>query len=325
MKPETKIIFMGTPEFGAIVLEKLIKNRYKPILAVTEPDKPVGRKQILTPPAVKVIAQRHKIPVFQPEDIGSYKTIKTIKEIKADLIVVAAYGQIFPKEILEIPKSGCLNVHPSLLPKYRGATPVQTVILNGDEETGVTVILMDAQMDHGPILAQRKTIIAANETAKQLESRLAIMGTELLIDIIPDWIRGEIKLRRQDEKRATYTKVLKKEDGKINWKKSAQEIERKIRAFDPWPGSWTEWILSTHHPKRDKKILRIKILKARILKSTEVTYPVGKTLVAPQNELCVQTGQGFLIIEKLQLEGKKETGSEEFLRGYLKFIGTILK
>lgn len=329
MKHETqlKIIFMGTPEFGAVILEKLCMTNLKPILVVTAPDKPVGRKQILTPSPVKIMAQRYKIPVGHRTS-----NLTTSNLTKPDLIVVAAYGQILPREILEIPKFGCLNVHPSLLPQYRGSSPIQYAILNGDKETGITIILMDAQMDHGPILAQKKTIIGSNETAKQLHDRLAVLGSELLIDTIPDWIRGQIKLWRQDEKRATYAKILKKDDGKINWKKSAEEIERQIRAFDPWPGTFTSFppssklSLTSKIKEKKEKMKNLKILKARILKTIDPkTYPVGKTLVAPQNELCIQCGKGFLVIEKLQPEGKKPMGSEEFMRGHSDFIGTILK
>lgn len=307
-----KIIFIGTPEFGAITLEGLIKGGYKPVLVVTSPDKPVGRKQILTPSPVKLLAEKYDIEICQPNS-------GQIKNCRPDLIIVAAYGKILPKEILEIPKYGCLNVHPSLLPKYRGPTPVQFSILNGDEETGVTIILMDEQIDHGPILAQKTTVIGAKETAKQLQNRLAQIGVELLIDAIPDWIRDQIKPNPQDEKKVSYTKILTRENGKIDWKKPAKDIERQIRAFDPWPENYTFW-------KREKRGVQLKILKARVLETIDSkTYPVGKTLIAPQNELCIQCGKGFLIIEKLQPEGKKPMNSEDFLRGNSDFIGIILK
>jgi len=308
-----KIIFTGTPEFGVIILDKLIQNNLKPILVITAPDKPVGRKQILTPPPVKLLAEKYKIDVIQPAEIRNSKS--EIRKLEPDLIVVASYSQIIPKDILDIPKFGCLNVHPSLLPKYRGPSPIQFAILNGDKKTGVTIMLMDEKTDHGPILAQRELEFPiSNCQLPKLHDELANLGAQLIIETIPKWIKGEIKPRPQDESKATYTKILKKEDGKIDWKKSAREIERQIRAFNPWPGSFTLW---------EKR--RIKILKARVLeKNNTLTYPIGKTLVAPQNELCVQTGKGFLIIEKLQLEGKKEIASEEFIRGYPGFIGTIL-
>jgi len=317
-----KIIFWGTPEFGAIILEKLAETNFKPILVITAPDKPVGRGQILTPPPVKITAQKYKIPILQPEKILDSKS--EILNSKPDLIIVAAYGQILPKEILDIPKRGSLNVHPSLLPKYRGASPIQYAILNGEKKTGVTIILMDEKMDRGPILNQRALEIKEDETSTTLHRKLANLGASLLMETITKWMQGTIKSHPQDDAEATYTKILTREDGRINWKKTAKDLEREIRAFDDWPGSFTFW------EKRDGTMVRIKILKARVLESKGgITYPIGKTLVVPQNEICVQCRKGFLgkggdflVIEKLQLEGKKEIGSEEFLRGYPDFIGT---
>jgi methionyl-tRNA formyltransferase len=320
-----KIIFLGTPEFGAIILEKLIGNNYKPVLVITAPDKPAGREQILTPPPVKITAQKYKIPILQPDKILESKS--EIQDSKPDLIIVAAYSQILPKEILDIPKKGSLNVHPSLLPKYRGASPIQYAVLNGDKKTGATIILMDEKIDHGPVLNQRILEIEENETATTLYQKLANLGAGLLMETIPKWMQEMIKPHPQDDAQATYTKILTREDGRINWKKTAQDLEREIRAFDYWPGSFTFW------QKRDGTMVRIKILKARVLKSGGgITYPIGKTLVAPQNEICIQCRKGFLggggdflVIERLQMEGKKETDSEEFLRGHPDFIGTILK
>jgi len=312
-----KIIFMGTPKFGAIILEKLADSRYKPILVVTETDKPVGRKKVLTPPPVKVVAEKYEIPVLQPEKIRNSES--EIRNLKPDLIIVAAYGKILPEEILEIPKYGCLNVHPSLLPRWRGPSPVQFAILNGDTDSGVTIMKIAEKVDAGPVLIQRKLKLEGNETYDVLHDKLGKMGGDLLIEIIPEWITGKIDPQLQDESRTTYTRILKKEDGKIDWEKSAEEIERQIRAFNLWPGIFTFW-------EKSGKLIRIKILKARVLnRANSKTYPIGKTLVAGQNELCVQTGKGFLIIERLQLEGKKETDSEDLLRGYSDFIGTILK
>jgi methionyl-tRNA formyltransferase len=317
-----KIVFMGTPEFSAIIFERLIKQlsvfSYQLSVVVTAPDKPVGRKQILTPPPVKIIAQKYEIPVAQPEKIASLKS--EILNLKPDLIVVAAYGQILPKEILEIPKFGCLNVHPSLLPRWRGPSPIQYTILNGDEKTGVTIIKMTEKVDSGPIIAQKElSSLIGKETYEILHNQLAELGAKLLIETIPKWIKGEIEPKPQDESKTTYTKILTREDGKIDWKKSAEDLERQIRAFNPWPESFAFW-------SKNKEKIRIKILKARVLKIIDSKiYSIGKTLIAPQNELCVQTGRGFLIIEKLQPEGKKEMFSEDFLRGHPDFIGTILK
>jgi len=281
-----KIIFIGTPQFGAIILEELIRNNYQPVLVITNPDKPAGRKQILTPPPVKLTAQKYKISIEQPERIKNYEL--GIRNLKPDLIICAAYGKMIPKEILEIPCYGCLNVHPSLLPKYRGPSPIQAAILNGDKETGVTIMLMDEKMDHGPILNQRELEFSIlNFQFSKLHDKLADLGAKLLLETIPDWINGKIKPQAQDEKKATYTKIIKKEDGKIDWKKPAQEIERQIRAFNPWPGAFT------FIQKKGKKI-RIKICQAELSKDNNK-----------------------LIIKKLQPEGKKPMSFEEFKKGYL--------
>ena len=241
------------------------------------------------------------------------------------MIIVAAYGKILPEEILEIPKYGCLNVHPSLLPKYRGPSPIQSVILNGDKKTGVTIILMDEKIDHGPILNRRTLEIGENETGESLINKLADLGANLLMETVTKWIKKIIKPEPQDETEATYTRILRKEDGMINWKKPAEDLEKEIRAYSPWPGSYTFW-------EKSGKLIKIEVLKARVLKSSDgIRYPIGKVLVAPQNEVCVQCGKvfseeggGFLVIERLQLEGKKEIDSEDLLRGYPNFVGTIL-
>lgn len=320
-----KIIFIGTPEFGGIILEGLAKSEYKPVLVVTETDKPAGRNRVLTEPAVKIMAEKHKIPILQPEKILNIKT--EISNLEPDLIIVAAYGQILPKEILDIPKKGCLNVHPSLLPKYRGSSPIQSAILNDEKRTGVSIILMDEKIDHGPILSQRTIEISDKETGKTLHDKLAELGTRLLLETVSKQQRGLIKSVPQNENQMTFARTLKRENGKINWKKTAEDIERQIRAFNLWPETFTFW-------QKPGKLLRIKILQGRILKSPtkDVTYAIGKTLVVPNNEIGVQCGKGlwegggdFLVIEKMQLEGKKETSSEDFLMGYPDFIGTILK
>ncbi len=250
-KSKLKIIFIGTPEFGAIILEGLIKNNLKPVLVITAPDKPVGRKQILTPPPVKTIAQKYNILIEQPKKIKNLKL--KIKNLKPDLGIVAAYGHIIPQEILTIPKYGFLNVHPSLLPKYRGSSPIQFTILNGEKKSGVTIILMDEKIDHGKIISNFQFQISNKKiTYPELLKELAKLGVKLLLETIPKWARGEIKPKPQNEAKAIYTKILTKEDGKIDWQKSTEELERKIRAFCPWPGSYTIW--------QDKgKLIKIKI------------------------------------------------------------------
>jgi methionyl-tRNA formyltransferase len=314
-KSKFKIIFLGTPEFGAIILEKLSDTPYRPILVITAPDKPKGRKQILTPPPVKIIAQKYKIPLLQPKKVVN--ELYRIADIKPDLITVAAYGQILPKKILDIPKYGCLNVHPSLLPRWRGPSPIQYTILAGEKETGVTIILMDEKMDHGPIIAisNLKSQIS-NLNCEELTEKLANLGADLLIKTIPKWIAGEITPQPQYELKATYSKIIKKEDGRIDWSKKAEELERQIRAFYPWPGCFCLW---------DKK--QMKILKVEVLKQTDVgPFGVpGKTFLAPDDKIAVQTGKDFLVITELQLEGKKPTTAKDFLNGHPDFIGTILE
>lgn len=311
----SKTIFIGTPEFGAIILDKLCQSEYRPILAVTLPDKPMGRKQVIAPLPVKITAEKYKIPVIQPENIKDIK--KEIKDLEPDLAIVAAYSQLIPKDILEIPKFGFLNVHPSLLPKYRGSSPIQYAILNGETETGVTIMLMNEKLDSGKIVSLSRIPVSEGMDSEELTKKTAEKGSELLLDIIPKWMNNEIKPIPQDDKKATYTKMLKKEDGKIDWHKTAEEIERKVRAFSSWPGTYAFW---------QNKGKTVKILKARVYKSPQQKkYEIGKVLVVPQNEIGVQCKEDFLVVEELQMEGKKESKAEEFLRGYQDFAGSILK
>jgi len=329
-----KILFFGTPEFAAIVLEKMINAGYKPITVVTTPDKPVGRKQILTPSPVKLLAQKNKIQVLQPEKILNLKS--EILNLKPDLVVLAAFGQIIPKEILEIPKYGCLNVHPSLLPKYRGASPIQTAILNNDAETGVTIMLMDKLLDHGDIVASsRFKILDLRYNYQELTKKLAELGADLLIETIPKWVNNEIKAVPQNNKKATFTKIIKKEDGKINWRKSAEEIERMTRAYYPWPSAFAE--IKDKKQKTKNKIL--KIIKAEALKMENKKEPGMVFLIhstgsvstqseaeglTPDKIIAVACGDNALILREIQLEGKKAMTAKELLNGYSWIIDATL-
>lgn len=283
-----KIIFIGTSSFAVPALENLVKNRYSILAVVTSPDKPAGRKQELTPPPVKQIALKYKLSILQPEKISEIS--QKISELKPDLIVLAAYGQIIPKGILNIPPRGCLNLHPSLLPKYRGPSPIQTAILNGDRITGLTIIKMDEKIDHGPIIAQTKVKISPDENGQTLEKKLAQTGAELLTKILPDYLKGKIEPKPQNEKRVSYTEILSRQDGRIDWNQTAQEIERKIRALYPWPGTWTYL---------NKK--RVKIVKAKAVKK--------------ENQATIKTKNGYLLLEIVQPEGKKPMTGEEYFRG----------
>src|SRR3989338_3685591 len=241
--PNVKIIFFGTSEFGSVVLGKLVQAGYKPFLVVTTQENPAGRNLKLISSPVKILAEQYRLPVAQPEKLGLAKFCKSNlakPSLEPDLFVVASYGEILPKEVLDIPKKGTLNVHPSLLPKYRGPSPVHTSILNGDKSTGVTIMLLDEKMDHGPILANSKfEILNSKPTFPELRDKLAELGADLLIKTIPQWVEGKIQAIPQDDSRATYTKIFAKEDGKIDWNRPAEEIECQMRAFTPWPGTFT--------------------------------------------------------------------------------------
>ncbi len=305
-----KVIFIGTADFAIPILESLITNGYPLLAVITAPDKPVGRKQIITPPPIKILAEKHNIPVFQPKTISNIKN--QISNIRPDLIVVTAYGQILPKEILEIPRYGCLNIHPSLLPKYRGPSPIQYTILNGDKETGVTIILMNEKIDAGSILGRLnlpRRFSLQKLNPEELEKELSELGAKLLIETIPKWINGEIKPIVQNESKATYTKILTREDGKIDWKKSAEEIERQIRVLNPEPGTFT--IL-------ENKI--VKILKADIL-LTNGNKKVGEFFLTEKGGLAVACGKGTLVLEEIQPEGKRKMTGKEFLNGHPSIIG----
>ncbi|MFH1347002.1 MAG: methionyl-tRNA formyltransferase [Spirochaetota bacterium] len=265
-----KIIFLGNPEFALSSLEALVKENYQIAGVITSPDKPTGRKQILTPPPVKVLAGKNNLPVYQPKDKN--ELFEIIKKLNPDLAVVVAYGIIFSKEILDIPKYGFVNIHPSLLPKYRGATPIQAAILNGDEKTGVSLFLIDEKIDHGPILIKQELEFSIfNFQFSILSQKLAELGADLLIKTLPKYINGDITPLAQDELQATYTKKIKTEDAFVNLEKDNPiEIERKIRALNPEPGTWT---------MKDGK--RMKILEAELdadnkLKLKKIQYEGGK-------------------------------------------------
>lgn len=276
---------MGTPEYSGRYLQELINAGLRPVAVVTQPDRPAGRAQFVEPTPVKKIARENAIPVLQPEDIRALEWTEKIRELNPALIVVVAFGQIIPQSILDIPSRGCINVHPSLLPRHRGATPWQEAILQGDTMTGVTIMLMDVKMDHGQILAQEECRIAQDETMQSLEDKTATIGMPLLITAIEKWFAGIISPKEQNHEHATYTRLLKKESGKIDWSKSSAEIERMVRALNPWPGTWTEW-----------NGKRIKILKAHL------------------------DTHNALVIDELQPEGKNPMGRESFINGYCHVI-----
>ncbi|MFC1615366.1 methionyl-tRNA formyltransferase [Patescibacteria group bacterium] len=304
-----KILFFGTSDFALPILESLIKNKYKITAVITQPDKPVGRKHILTPSPVKEMALENKIQILQPNSRAELSDVRCqLSNVKLNLIITASYGKIIPKNILSIPKFGAINVHPSILPKYRGPSPIQTAILNGDKETGVTIMLMDEKMDSGDILIQNKISLAGDEKFNFLHDKLSQIGADLLIKIIPKWINKKIKPISQDEKSVTYSRIITKEDGKIDWNKSAKSIDAQIRAFSKWPVCWT--ILAGK---------RVKIIEAKAFnKNASANLKIGDIFVTKNKDMAVKCGSGFLQIIRLQEEGRNEITGAEYVRGHFK-------
>jgi methionyl-tRNA formyltransferase len=305
-----KFIFIGTSEFAAIILENFIKKGLVPSLVITQPDKKQGRKQILTSPPVRLIAQKYKIPIEQPVKIDQIKN--KISDVRAEFILVAAYGQILPKSIIESPTLGSLNIHASLLPTYRGPSPIQEAIIKGDKKTGITIIKMDEKIDHGPVLAKEKILIDRSDTFITLSQKLANLGNRLVFAILPQLLSNKIQPRPQDEKRVTYTNIIKKNDGLISWSEKAVEIERKVRAYITWPSAYTLW---------QGKLL--KILEADIYPDNFNLDP-GRVFKTEKGEIAITTSEKALIIKKLQVEGKVPVETKEFLKGYPQIIGGIL-
>lgn len=302
------VVFFGTSDFAVPSLKALLADpRFEVKAIVTQPDQPVGRHQVMTAPPVKAVAQEHGLPVFQFEKIKAPEALSKLAEFKADFFVVASYGQIIPQSVLDLPKIGPINVHGSLLPRWRGASCVQAAIAAGDEESGITIMLMDALMDHGPIIAQAATKILADDTGASLHDRLADLGAQNLPDVLDRFAQGNLKAIEQDHAKATTCKLLKRDDGKIDWSKPAEDIERLVRAYNPWPSAWLEW---------DKK--RIKILQANVPSIPNVKKNPGE-LCSQAGKLMVNCGDDkALEILELQPEGKKPMTAKEFLAGHPK-------
>jgi len=325
---KVRIILMGTPEFAKNIFCKFynaLKDKFKIIAVITTKDKPTGRKQVLTPSPVKKWALENNLPILQPDKIRNPEWVEKIKGLNPELIILTAYGQIIPQEILDVPKYKALNIHPSLLPKYRGASPIQSVILNGETETGICLIIMDAEMDHGEIISNLQFSISNKPTYKELSGKLSDLGAELLIKALPDYIDGKIKPQEQNHSQATFCKIIKKEDGKIDWNKPAEEIERQVRAFREWPESYTE--MQKSKIKNENENLKLKILEAETNLSTMfgTSKKTGEVFLTDKKELAIQTGNGILILKTIQLEGKKSMTARDFLNGHKEIIGTILQ
>lgn len=306
-----KIIFMGTPDFSVGTLEALIEAGYEIVLAVTQPDKPKGRGKEMQFTPVKETALAHHIPVYQPIKIREQTCIEKLRTYQADVMVVVAFGQILPKEILEMTKFGCINVHASLLPKYRGAAPIQWALIDGETVTGVTTMQMDVGLDTGDMILKTEVKIEQEETGGSLHDKLAKTGAVLAVTTLKALEEGTATWEKQGEMTTAYAKMLHKKHGNIDWTQSARSIERLVRGLNPWPSAYTAW---------DDKIL--KIWQTEVVAEENKNIP-GTVVSVEKEGILVQTGEGMLRITQLQLPGKKRMDAGAFLRGYAMNAGIV--
>jgi methionyl-tRNA formyltransferase len=307
-----RIVFMGTPEFAVPTLLALDEH-HQVVGVVSQPDRRAGRGQKMTASPVKEAALERELPVFQPDTLRTPEALVYLADWRPDLIVVAAFGQILRLPVLRLPPHGCLNVHASLLPRYRGAAPISAAILAGDPVTGATIMCMDEGMDTGPILAQAKCPIGPDDTTASLTAKLADLGSHLLIETLPAWLAGEIAARPQDEAQATYCRPLSKEDGRLDWTRSAAHLDRQVRACHPWPGAYTTW-----------EGKRLKILRARPAAGWQGEAEPGTVVALEAGELAVAASQGALELREVQLAGKKPVAAGPFARGQRHLVGGSL-
>ncbi|MGN7174870.1 methionyl-tRNA formyltransferase [Paenibacillus sp. FSL R5-0490] len=300
----TKIVFMGTPDFSVPVLKQIIDDGYEVIGVVTQPDRPVGRKKVLTPPPVKVEAEKQGIPVYQPEKIRQPDELEKVLALKPDLVVTAAFGQILPKELLDAPKYGCINVHASLLPELRGGAPIHYSILQGKEKTGITIMYMAEKLDAGDILTQVEVPITETDTVGTLHDKLSKAGCKLLSETLPKLLNGELNPIKQNEEEATFAYNIKREQEKIDWSKTGEEIYNHIRGLNPWPVAYTTF---------DGKV--VKIWNSKKVKHAKSEEP-GTIIRLEEDGVVVASGNDTAVkITELQPSGKKKMPAEQFLRG----------
>ena len=300
-----RVIFMGTPDFATGTLEEIVLAGHEVVGVVTQPDKPKGRGKTLMPTPVKEVAMKYNLPVYQPKKVREPEFVEVLRGLKPDVMVVAAFGQIISKEILEMPKYGCINVHASLLPAYRGAAPIQWAVINGDKESGVTIMQMDEGIDTGDMIEKVVVPIAEDETGGSLFDKLSQAGAKLCVKVLQDLEDGKAVREKQPEESTTpYVRMIDKKMGSIDWEKPAKEIEQLIRGLNPWPSAYTRLQGKT-----------LKIWKAEVLLEHSQEAP-GQITEVTKDSIVVQTGQGRLKILELQLEGKKRMDAASFLRGY---------
>ncbi len=308
-----RIVFMGSPQFAVPSLEQLVINKFDIVAVYTQPDRPAGRGRGLAVSPVKTAALKWGIPVMQPETVNSPEALAELAALKPDVIVVCAFGQILPQALLDIPPRQCLNVHFSLLPRHRGASPVAAAILAGDDFSGVSVQLVRFKLDTGPVLAAASVPILPADNTGSLTDKLSIVGAHLLQEALTGWQRGDIKPLPQDESHANYVGRVKKEDGEIDWHLSAEEIWRRVRAYNPWPGAYTYW-----------KGRQLKINGAGVLAGGD-SKEAGRVVAIPeQGGIGVNTGDGLLVLQNVQFAGKKAMPAAEFILGQRDFIGSQL-
>lgn len=295
-----RIVFMGSPEFALPVLRKLAAQ-YPVIGIVTRPDRPAGRGRVLTPPPIKILADELSLPVIQPRRLNEPDAIQQLHLWAPDIIVVAAFGQILRSAVLGLPQFGCVNVHASLLPRWRGAAPIQAAILHGDDQTGITIMRMDPGIDTGPSLAQKSVQISGEDTAGSLTEKLSVIGADLLMETLPSYLSGTLVPKLQDDSLATYASMINKEDGLLDFSGSAISLDRKIRAFNPWPGAFTYW---------NNQILKIHRAHAIDVPAE----PAGRKIIF-QEFPAITTGMGILVVDELQLAGRNIQTGKAFLHG----------
>lgn len=315
--PKIRTIFIGTPELAAAILSGLVEKKYNIVCVITKPDRPAGRQQEMAGSAVKKKALEYGLPIEQPQKLDQ-ETVERIKALKPDLIIVAAYGRLLPKALLDIPGFGCINVHASLLPLWRGASPIQNALLAGDTETGISLMLMDEGMDTGDVLAQKKVAITSEDTTESLSRRLTEAGRDLLLEMLPLWIRRTLSPVPQDGSKATLCQLIEREDGHIIWTESAESIYNRYRALFPWPGIFSFW-------KKDGGLLRLKLCRVSYQKQSPQTQHLIGQVFEVGEKVGIQTGAGVIFPEEVQLEGKIRLPIAEFLLGNKDIIGSLLQ
>lgn len=307
-----KIVFMGTPDFAVPSLDILVKNGYEVAAVVTQPDKPKGRGNKLTPPPVKEYALNNNIPILQPEKVKTGTFAQQLREIAPDLLVTVAYGRILPQEVLDIPPYGCVNVHGSLLPKYRGAAPIQWSVINGDSITGITTMYTDIGMDTGDMLLKREVEIHINETAGELHDKLSVIGAEVLLETLKELEKGTLVRIPQPADEATYVTMISKETGCIDWSKTMEQIHNLVRGTDPWPGAYTFY-----------KGERMRVWKTECSNIEKASKP-GEIIEVKKEGILVGTGKGNIILKEIQFDSGKRLKVEQYLAGHSIDKGELL-